>query len=487
MRKVFLRIGAAALVLGIACLVVFLLAGHSARIVFLNPQLAPTEGWVTSVDSLRFQMDREGVAEVEAVRIEKAGVMVRVRAVAPGKAYCTFYLTERGIPLTEQDFRVSRNRFILANEVNVGGFCFYIIAAGLFLAAVCWFFLRYFISVRGSGLYSYTTIFACGMAIFTGSGAVSILLAGIRHWLDPASFSELSALNSIAGTADACMWYLALPILVFSLAMIVSNIELLRHESVRLPNILGVAVGAAMILGLLLPILAGLHGFSGSFEEYRVHLTMEHIYSTIYTYFACMLGGAAVSAFRAVRREPAFDKDYIVILGCGFNADGSLPPLLRGRCDRAVSFREKQMEATGKQAVLIPSGGQGPDEPMPEAEAMARYLISRGVPESDIIREDQSRNTSENMAFSRRIIEERDPQAKAVFSTTNYHVFRSGLLAARAGLDAEGIGAGTKWWFWPNAFMREVAGLTASRFREEAVLLAVTVAISVLLTWLTAR
>ena len=118
---------------------------------------------------------------------------------------------------------------------------------------------------------------------------------------------------------------------------------------------------------------------------------------------------------------------------------------------------------------------------------MARYLVSRGVPESAIIREDRSRNTAQNMAFSKQIIDAADPQAKVAFSTTNYHVFRSGLLAARAGLDAEGIGARTKWWFWPNASMREVAGLMASRVREELILLAVTVAVGILLSWLTIR
>ena len=41
------------------------------------------------------------------------------------------------------------------------------------------------------------------------------------------------------------------------------------------------------------------------------------------------------------------------------------------------------------------------------------------------------------------------------FSTTNYHVFRSGILARQQGIDAEGIGSPTKSYFWINAFVRE--------------------------------
>ncbi len=487
MKKVSLQIGVTALVLLIASLIVYLTAGHAVIVVARNPGLADTDGWQAPPEALEIRMETEGVAEAEAVRISGDTLKIRLRALAPGETFCQINKAGSDDVTTGQLIRVNARRFIRSNDAIIGGLAFYIIAAGLFLAAACCFFLRYFFSVRGSALYSYLSIFSCGMAIFTGVGAVSVLIQGIMYVADPLRHSELQALGSIAGTFSACMWYLSPLILAFSAAMIVSNVALLRHESARLSNVLGIGVGVAMIAGLLLPFLLGLNGFSGSFEEYRLWVALENIYDTVYTYFAYMLAGSVICGIRAVRRKVPYDRDYIVILGCGFNADGSLTPLLRGRCDRAADFREEQRAATGREAILIPSGGQGDDEPMPEAEAMARYLVSRGVPESAIIREDRSRNTAQNMAFSKQIIDAADPQAKVAFSTTNYHVFRSGLLTARAGLDAEGIGARTKWWFWPNASMREVAGLMASRVREELILLAVTVAVSILLSWLTIR
>ena len=84
------------------------------------------------------------------------------------------------------------------------------------------------------------------------------------------------------------------------------------------------------------------------------------------------------------------------------------------------------------------------------------------------------------MEFSRKLIEERDGSAddkNVIFVTTNYHVFRSGVWAGLAGLRAEGLGSDTRWWFWPNAFIRECAGLLANRLVPEAVCLVILILI----------
>ena len=75
------------------------------------------------------------------------------------------------------------------------------------------------------------------------------------------------------------------------------------------------------------------------------------------------------------------------------------------------------------------------------------------------------------MEFSGRIVRRIKPGGKVIYATTNYHVFRSGVWAGLAGLPAEGIGSSTKWWFWPNAFMREVIGLFKNRWKQELVFL----------------
>ena len=94
-----------------------------------------------------------------------------------------------------------------------------------------------------------------------------------------------------------------------------------------------------------------------------------------------------------------------------------------------------------------------------EGEAVRRYLLSEGIPETDILAETASKNTLENMRCSKALIEAQKQDPSVIFSTTNYHVFRSGILAHDAGLKADGIASKTKWYFWPNAQIREFVGL----------------------------
>ena len=163
---------------------------------------------------------------------------------------------------------------------------------------------------------------------------------------------------------------------------------------------------------------------------------------------------------------------------CSIRKDGTPTPLLRGRLDRAVDFAKAQQAETGKEAVFVLSGGKGADECISEAECMRRYLSAQGVPEARMLLEDKSTDTAENMAFSKRLIADRGrpgqdgAEPKIAFSTTNYHVFRSGLKARRVKLRAQGMGCRSKWYFWPNASVRECIGLlTQHRIKQGLILL----------------
>ena len=73
------------------------------------------------------------------------------------------------------------------------------------------------------------------------------------------------------------------------------------------------------------------------------------------------------------------------------------------------------------------------------------------------------------------------------FATTNYHVFRSGILAHDEGLAAEGIGSHTKTYFWVNAFIREfIATLHTERRTHHQVIrsLSLSVMLAALLVYL---
>ncbi len=195
-----------------------------------------------------------------------------------------------------------------------------------------------------------------------------------------------------------------------------------------------------------------------------------------------MLVGAVIAGLITAGYMPKPDKDFMIILGCGLKKDGTPTPLLQGRIDRALRFYRDQKAQTGKDLTFIVSGGKGPDEVIAESASMKQYLLSQGIPEQQIIEENQSSSTLENMKFSKDRILETGQAGKIAFATTNYHVFRSGLCARRVKMRALGVGAKTKWYFWPNAWVREFAGLLTEHRGKQALVLGGLVLINIVLT-----
>jgi uncharacterized SAM-binding protein YcdF (DUF218 family) len=92
------------------------------------------------------------------------------------------------------------------------------------------------------------------------------------------------------------------------------------------------------------------------------------------------------------------------------------------------------------------------------------------------------------MRFSKeKIVAFGDASAKVAFSTSNYHVFRSGIAANRCKMKAVGIGAPTKWYFWPNAAVREFVGLLTENRLKQALILSTIVLFYTVLTILVYR
>jgi uncharacterized SAM-binding protein YcdF (DUF218 family) len=87
------------------------------------------------------------------------------------------------------------------------------------------------------------------------------------------------------------------------------------------------------------------------------------------------------------------------------------------------------------------------------------------------------------MKFSKEKIMAIDPNAKIAYSTTNYHVFRSGLFARRVKMRAQGIGARTKWYFWPNAAVREFVGLLTQHRGKQILILGSMILLYLTLTF----
>ena len=360
------------------------------------------------------------------------------------------------------------------------------LSLGLYLLIVLVLLIRAFLGQLRYNPYSYNTIFYMGIALFL----LAVLILQIRLTVllirQPEVYSALGILHLLLGSAKNYMLLTAPFLLVFSIALCISNISLIRHEGFRTVNVLGILLSFLLVGGEVFLFLFD-YAVSGSQREVMIHELIANLFAAVYLYFECMLLGVMIADAIVVRYEPDPDKDFIIILGCGIRKDGTPSPLLRGRVDRALAFAEKQQALTGKAPIFVPSGGQGPDEPISESAAMKRYLLEQGVPEERILEEDRSTDTFENMKFSREKIRAVDPDGKVAFSTTNYHVFRGGLYARRVKMRAVGMGARTKWYFWPNAAVREFVGLLTEHKLKQGLIFGSMTVFYVVLTLLAYR
>lgn len=153
---------------------------------------------------------------------------------------------------------------------------------------------------------------------------------------------------------------------------------------------------------------------------------------------------------------PKLDKKYIIVLGAGLLDGKRVSPLLASRIMKAKEFCEQQLKKSSIKPIIIFSGGQGSDEKVPEGIAMKEYAIEHGMQDLELIAEINSKNTYQNMLFSKKIIEAKGlPLDSGIFSTSDYHTFRAAGYARYVGLNIDGIGAKTSKFFIPNAFIRE--------------------------------
>ena len=417
------------------------------------------------------QADNPGIVSWQEPENHGNYITMRVKPEKPGEVFLELE-DEKGDPFQATFLKVGP--MLTVYDTATGGFTgdtVAIICVTIFWFAVSAIMAVGFFKAKGPAFYAYTTIFFVGFFLFALGTGIMLGISVVQHLLRPWEY-PMSSVYSFINTASCAFLNLTFPlILAFAVAMAVSNIALLRHERFRPQNVLGLLVAFLMVAGAVVFLWMRNRDFMGSESEWRIRNTLENSYATVYVYFECMLAGSAICGITAARHEPEMEPDYILVLGCQFRKDGTLPPLLRGRVDRAIGFWRKQKARTGREATFIPSGGQGPNEVMPEAEAMRRYMLEQGIPEKSVLPESRSKNTYENMAFSRDLIRRTRNSDRVIYATTNYHVFRSGIWAARAGLKAEGIGSKTKWWYWPNAFMRECVGLIKNRIWEEIFLL----------------
>ena len=139
--------------------------------------------------------------------------------------------------------------------------------------------------------------------------------------------------------------------------------------------------------------------------------------------FSALLGAVLYGSYDHVKGDP----QIMVILGCQVKPWGP-SILLQDRLDKALDYWDDNPDIT-----IVVSGGQGADEHISEAQAMYDYLVENGVDEGQIIQEDQSYNTLQNLTCTMQMLEEKgyDTTGEIVVVSNGFHLTRVRMLWER--------------------------------------------------------
>ncbi|MGY0021570.1 YdcF family protein [Streptomyces sp. YJ-C3] len=268
----------------------------------------------------------------------------------------------------------------------------------------------------------------------------------------------------------------ALGVITLAWFLLANGITMVRKEGRSPANLLSLGAGIALValLALLVTALV-LH----TRTLVVVAATAVVLAGHVAFLFVCFLLYATLYERLRIRRRA----DYVVVLGSGLIDGRTVPPLLASRLDRARK-EHARVSRRGRQPVLITSGGQGPDEHLPESHAMADYLIAQGFPADLIEREDRSTTTEENLTFSNALMRKANPEYRCVIVTNNYHVFRAAVTARRSGVRGHVVGAPTASYFWPSAMIREFVAILLTYRRTNAALFLLLLLGGLFIWWL---
>lgn len=143
--------------------------------------------------------------------------------------------------------------------------------------------------------------------------------------------------------------------------------------------------------------------------------------------------------------------DYLIILGAGIRGE-ELSLSLKSRLDKGLEYINRNPDAS-----IVVTGGLGRHAAITEAEAMKRYLVSKGVPGDKIIAEEKATSTYENFKYSKELLKKSGSsgEIRAAVVTNEFHMFRAKLIARHLGFKVCGIPADTPFFMRPNFYVRE--------------------------------
>jgi vancomycin permeability regulator SanA len=140
------------------------------------------------------------------------------------------------------------------------------------------------------------------------------------------------------------------------------------------------------------------------------------------------LGVTFVQVWMAARDDQARPAHAIVVFGTA-QYNGVPSPVLAARLDHAIELYEQDLAP-----VIVVTGGNQPGDQFTEATASANYLIARGVPDEDVLREVSGTTSWQSLAAAANFLDDRSINDVLLVSDP-FHSLRIRAMASELGLD----------------------------------------------------
>ncbi|MDK2802186.1 MAG: YdcF family protein [Oscillospiraceae bacterium] len=128
-----------------------------------------------------------------------------------------------------------------------------------------------------------------------------------------------------------------------------------------------------------------------------------------------------------------YDNEVIVVLG--YNSKKDRPSFI---LQKRLEYAKKILQ-NNPTSICILSGGKINKYNISECDLMYEYLVFENKIHNHIYKENLSRNTFENIKFSKEIIDKKFLNKKIIIITDIYHQFRSQYYFKKLGIYSSGI------------------------------------------------
>ena len=140
------------------------------------------------------------------------------------------------------------------------------------------------------------------------------------------------------------------------------------------------------------------------------------------------VGVTFAQVWRAAHNDQARPAEAIVVFGTA-QYNGIPSPVLAARLDHAIDLYRRRLAP-----VIVVTGGNQPGDQFTEATASANYLIQRGVPDDDVLREVSGTSSWQSLAAAANFLGDRSIREVLLVSDP-FHSLRIQAMAKELGLE----------------------------------------------------